>query len=74
MSWILLELARHPEMQSKLRAEIRKMEAAIRARDDAQFTIGDFDAMPYLTAVIKVHDFAGTLLYYLSNDFVTRKD
>ena len=61
-------------MQSKLRAEIRRMEAAIRACGDAQFTIGDFDAMPYMTAVIKVHNSAGTLLYYLLNDFMTRKD
>ena len=55
LSWTLLELARHPKMQSRLRAEIRETEAAIRARGDTQFTVADFDAMPYTTAVIKVH-------------------
>jgi len=54
LSWILLELARHPEMQSRLRAEIRKTDAAARARGDAQLTMADFEAMPYTTAVIKV--------------------
>ena len=56
LSWMLLELARHPKMQSRLRSEIRETEAAIRTRGDAEFTIADFDAMPYLTAVIKVHN------------------
>ena len=49
-----MELARHPKMQSRLRAEIRETEAAIHARGDTQFTMADFDAMPYTTAVIKV--------------------
>jgi len=53
LSWILLELARHPEIQCRLRSEIREVEAAIRARGDTQFTATDFDAMPYTTAVIK---------------------
>ncbi|OJA08713.1 hypothetical protein AZE42_07090 [Rhizopogon vesiculosus] len=53
VSWTLLELARQPEIQSRLRAEIRETEAAVHARGDADFTIADFDAMPYTTAVIK---------------------
>ncbi|KAG8220520.1 cytochrome P450 [Butyriboletus roseoflavus] len=53
LSWIILELARHPKMQSRLRAEIRKTEAVVRARGDTQFTMADFDVMPYTTAVIK---------------------
>ena len=56
ISWALLELARQPEIQSRLRAEIRETEAAVHARGDADFTIADFDAMPYTTAVIKVRD------------------
>ena len=56
LSWTLMELARHPDMQSRLRAEIRRTEAAIQARGEAQFTLADFDEMPYTTAVIKVHD------------------
>ncbi|KAH0828958.1 cytochrome P450 [Lanmaoa asiatica] len=53
LSWILLELARHPKMQSRLRTEIRETEAAIRARGDTQFTMADFNGMPYTTAMIK---------------------
>ncbi|KIJ66116.1 hypothetical protein HYDPIDRAFT_110276 [Hydnomerulius pinastri MD-312] len=53
VSFALLELARHPKVQSRLRAEIREMEAAIHARGDSQFTVADFDAMPYTVAVIK---------------------
>ncbi|KAG6382002.1 cytochrome P450 [Boletus reticuloceps] len=53
LSWILLELARQPKVQSRLRTEIRETEAAIRARGDTQFTMADFDAMPFTSAVIK---------------------
>ncbi|KAG1751043.1 cytochrome P450 [Suillus lakei] len=53
VSWALLELARHPEMQSRLRAEIWETEDAIQVRGDVNFTIADFDAMPYTTAVMK---------------------
>ena len=60
LSWILLELARRPRVQSKLRAEIQEMEAAIRTRGDTQFTIADFDEMPYTMAVIKVHNAPST--------------
>ena len=52
LGWILLELARHPEMQTRLRAEIRETEAAIRVRGDTHFTGTDFEAMPYAMAVI----------------------
>ncbi|KAH7883347.1 cytochrome P450 [Phlebopus sp. FC_14] len=53
ISWALLELAKQPAIQSRLRTEIRQAEAAIRARGDSQFTVADFDAMPYTTAVMK---------------------
>lgn len=43
-------------MQSRFRAEIRATEAAVRARGDTEFTLADFDGMPYTTAMIKVHD------------------
>ena len=54
ISWILLELARNPEVQSRLRDEIRKTEATVYARGDSQLKAQDLDAMPYLNAVIKV--------------------
>ncbi|KAG2043960.1 cytochrome P450 [Suillus americanus] len=53
ISWALLELARHPKIQSRLREEIWETEAAVHARGDVKFTIADFDAMPYTTAVMK---------------------
>ena len=54
ISWMLLELARNPKVQSKLRDEIRKTEATVYARGDSQLKAQDLDAMPYLNAVIKV--------------------
>ncbi|KAG2347348.1 cytochrome P450 [Suillus weaverae] len=53
VSWALLELARQPKIQSRLRAEIWETEAAMHARGDVNFTIADFEAMPYTTAVMK---------------------
>ncbi|KAG1737830.1 cytochrome P450 [Suillus paluster] len=53
VSFALLELAKHPEIQSRLRAEIWETEAAVHARGDVDFTIADFEAMTYTTAVMK---------------------
>ncbi|KAH7922165.1 cytochrome P450 [Leucogyrophana mollusca] len=53
VSWALLELAKHPEIQTKLRSEIRATDAAIHARGQSDFTVADFEAMPYTTAVMK---------------------
>ncbi|KAF8814480.1 cytochrome P450 [Phlegmacium glaucopus] len=53
LSWTLLEMARHPEMQTRLREEIQDMERKIRTRGDSEFSANDFEGMPYLTAVIK---------------------
>ncbi|KIM45089.1 hypothetical protein M413DRAFT_441752 [Hebeloma cylindrosporum] len=53
LCWVLLEVARNPTVQKKLRDEIRTMEHAIHARGDSDFTATDLDNMPYLSAVIK---------------------
>lgn len=53
LCWVLLELARHPEVQQRLRDEIRETERAIRARGGSDFTANDLDNMQYLQAVIK---------------------
>jgi len=55
MCWVLYELARHPDVQKRLRKEIRDVERAVHARGHSDFTAADLDNMPYLTAVIKVH-------------------
>ena len=54
LSWTLLELARHPKVQSRLRDEIRKTEATVHARGDSHLDVQDLEAMTYLNAVIKV--------------------
>ncbi|KDQ56231.1 hypothetical protein JAAARDRAFT_158180 [Jaapia argillacea MUCL 33604] len=53
MGFILLELARHPEVQARLREEIRATEAAVRARGASTFTNGDLEGMVYTVAVMK---------------------
>ncbi|RDX48634.1 cytochrome P450 [Lentinus brumalis] len=53
LSWALLELAKQPHIQSRLREEVHAMERTIRERGDADFTVADFEAMPYLQAVLK---------------------
>ncbi|KAK0441529.1 cytochrome P450 [Desarmillaria tabescens] len=50
ISWLLLELAKAPAIQQKLRAEIRANQA-LQSRND--LVPSDLDAMPYLNAVLK---------------------
>ncbi|KAG7442653.1 cytochrome P450 [Guyanagaster necrorhizus] len=52
-SWTLLELSKRPEVQERLRAEIRAKERLIFDRGDTEFTVQDLDSMAYLTAVVK---------------------
>ncbi|KAJ7072910.1 cytochrome P450 [Mycena amicta] len=52
-SWAVLELARHPDMQTRLRREIRRMEATIAAQGKYEFATSDIDGMPFLNAVVK---------------------
>ncbi|OAX39240.1 cytochrome P450 [Rhizopogon vinicolor AM-OR11-026] len=53
LSWALFELAKRPDIQSRLREEIRETEATVLARGDTEFTMADLDAMSYTTAVVK---------------------
>ncbi|KAH9851138.1 cytochrome P450 [Lenzites betulinus] len=53
LSWALLELARQPHIQTRLRREVHAMERTIRERGDADFSVADFEAMPYLQAVLR---------------------
>ena len=61
ISWTLLEFAKRPEIQHRLRAEIRQMEAKIRARGDHEFTADDMESMPYLVAITKVSVLASSV-------------
>lgn len=53
LSFFLLELARNPDVQTRLRREIRGARATIHARGQTEFTSADLDAMPYMQAVLK---------------------
>ncbi len=48
LTFAFFELCKQPEIQKRLRAEIRAMEKT------SDYTASDFDNMPYLTAVVKV--------------------
>jgi len=51
LGWILFELATHPDEQRQLRDEIYSAQAANRVGDAEAV---NFDALPFLNAVIKV--------------------
>ncbi len=71
LSWMFWELAKHPEYQAKMRAEIRATRAAVLARGDTSFTIDDLDSMTSVLNAIKVCSdpfaiFLKLILWYLS--------
>ncbi|SJL05095.1 uncharacterized protein ARMOST_08467 [Armillaria ostoyae] len=49
IAWLLYELSRHPEVQTKVREEI----AVAKSKAPGALTWGDYDAMAWLNAVIK---------------------
>ncbi|KAI0714601.1 cytochrome P450 [Earliella scabrosa] len=53
MTWLLYELARHPEYQSKMRAEVKAIRARVAERGDEDFSVSDLDAMTYCLAAMK---------------------
>ncbi|KIY71128.1 cytochrome P450 [Cylindrobasidium torrendii FP15055 ss-10] len=53
LCWILLEVARHPDVQQRMRKEIRAAEASMIARGDSEFAAKDLDGMVYTIAVMK---------------------
>ena len=54
LTWILYELARHPEAQETLRREISQKRGEINARGEKDFEMEDLESMEYLQAIIKV--------------------
>ncbi|KAG9217624.1 hypothetical protein CCMSSC00406_0010165 [Pleurotus cornucopiae] len=51
LSWMLYELAKHPDDQKRIREEIRALRAQLPA--EAAFTMADLDSLPYTNASIK---------------------
>lgn len=54
MSWTLYEIAKRPEVQARMRAEILEMKAKVDARGDAHFNALDLEGLHYCEAVIRV--------------------
>lgn len=54
LTWLLWELAKHPEVQDALRAEIAEKREGVTAAGAYDFTMEDLESMPLLQAVIKV--------------------
>jgi len=53
LTFALWELAKHRDVQDKLRAEINEAWEKVKAQGRSEFIGSDFDDMPYLTAVGK---------------------
>ncbi|KAF9260693.1 cytochrome P450 [Marasmius fiardii PR-910] len=53
LSWTLLELCRHPEIQTKLRQEIHTKQRELAREGRTEFTAEDFESLSYLGAVVK---------------------
>ncbi|KAJ3559576.1 hypothetical protein NM688_g255 [Phlebia brevispora] len=53
LSWTLWELAKHPEYQTSMRAEIAAARGKVVARGDTDFVLEDLEALPYCNAVLK---------------------
>jgi cytochrome P450 len=53
ISWTLYELARHPYVQTRLRAEMLDARSKAQARGNVDVTANDFENMPYTIAVMK---------------------
>ena len=54
LSWLLWELSKHPQYQTRMREEIRTFRAKATARGDARFTIDDLDSMTSVVNALKV--------------------
>ena len=52
MAFLLYELAKHPEDQERVRAEISDMYA--KKQNNEWFKAKDYDDLPFLNAVVKV--------------------
>jgi cytochrome P450 len=54
MNWLLWELSKDADYQGLCREEIARVRSQVIARGDDDFSIGDLENMPYVTAIIKV--------------------
>nr|BAL05189.1 cytochrome P450 [Phanerodontia chrysosporium] len=68
ITWLLYELAKHPEYQQKMREEIAVKRAEINARGDADFTMDDLESMQYLHAALKETLRYHPIVYHLARE------
>lgn len=61
VTWLLWELAKHPEYQAKVREELAAVRAEVTARGDTEFSVADLDGLSMLLAVMKVRTFLDKL-------------
>jgi cytochrome P450 len=54
ITWAIYELARNPEYQTLVRAEIKATREQVAKRGDHDFLISDLDSMKYLLSLMKV--------------------
>lgn len=54
MTWMMYEIAKRPEVQARMRAEILEMKATVETRGDVDDTPLDMDGLHYTDAVIRV--------------------
>lgn len=54
ITWLLWELAKHPEYQIKIREEIAAARVEATARGDSDFSIADLEGLTMLQAALKV--------------------
>jgi len=53
LTFTLWEMAKHRDLQEKLRTEINETLERVKARGDGDFTANDLENMPYLAATTK---------------------
>lgn len=74
MTWMLYELARHPDFQNKMREEVRAIRARVAERGDSDFAVSDLDAMTHVLAgmkeVLRLHPIVYGLIREASRDDV----
>ena len=54
LTWMLFELAKDQEYQSKMREEIALVRDKVSQRGDDDFTVADLDSMTFVIAGMKV--------------------
>ncbi|KZT29933.1 cytochrome P450 [Neolentinus lepideus HHB14362 ss-1] len=53
LTWTLWELAKHRDIQTRVRNEIREAEAKVQAKGQTELGLSDIESMPYVQAVLK---------------------